>query len=153
MSDQKSPPSVAPAAPATAPVDIEAIKAQVLDGVKDQVAQVLAEAQEQAAQIIAEAQKEADEIKEYEVPDKPPDNDAYLNEYVDVKLFKDNKYYKDDVFVSVNGETCLIKRGIPVKIKRKFAILLEASDRQDLEAAELAEKYANEYRDKEKQFT
>lgn len=36
-----------------------------------------------------------------------------------------------DVFCAVNGETCVIKRGIPVKIKRKFyEVLMNAQAQQ-----------------------
>ena len=37
--------------------------------------------------------------------------EAYLNETVAVKLFRDNDRYKDDVYVAVNGQNCVIKRG------------------------------------------
>ena len=43
------------------------------------------------------------------------------------------------VFVAVNGEGCLIKRGEPVRIKRKFARVLEQSDLQDRLAQGLME--------------
>lgn len=36
---------------------------------------------------------------------------SYLEEYVPVRLFKDKEKYSDDVFVAVNGEGCLIRRG------------------------------------------
>lgn len=62
---------------------------------------------------------------------------ARLEEYVDVELFRDNDKYKDDVFVAVGGENCLIKRGVPVRIKRKFALVLEQSRRQDMLTAAL----------------
>ena len=39
-----------------------------------------------------------------------------------------------DVFVAVNGETCAIKRGIPVKIKRKFYDALMNAQSQQLAA-------------------
>lgn len=60
---------------------------------------------------------------------------ARLDEYVDVELFRDGDRYKDDVFVAVGGENCLIKRGEPVRVKRKFALALEQSRRQDVAAA------------------
>lgn len=63
--------------------------------------------------------------------------EAYLNEYVDVKLFKDSDRYVDDVYVAVNGQNCLIKRGEWVKIKRKFAIVLDQSEIQDMKTSEL----------------
>ena len=43
---------------------------------------------------------------------------------------EDNDKYKDNVFVSVNGENCVIPRGKLVKIKRKFMKNLELSDLQ-----------------------
>ena len=60
-------------------------------------------------------------------------------EYVEVRLFKDGGRYSRDVFVAVNGEGCLIKRGEPVRIKRKFARVLEQSDLQDRLAQGLME--------------
>lgn len=72
--------------------------------------------------------------------------DPWLEEYVPIELFKDGKEYKDDVFVSVNGENCRIQRGVPVKIKRKFALVLENSQLQDIAAAEFAEARQEEYR-------
>lgn len=61
----------------------------------------------------------------------------YLEEYVDVKLFKDTDKYSEDVYVAVNGQNCLIKRGEWVKIKRKFAIVLDQSEIQDMKTSEL----------------
>ena len=69
----------------------------------------------------------------------------YMEEKVPVRLFKDNDRYKDDVFVAVNGEGCLIKRGETVMIKRKFAEVLEQSDRQDMETARLMDLRSGEY--------
>ena len=65
--------------------------------------------------------------------------EAYLNEYISVKLFKDNDRYRDDVYVAVNGQNCIIKRGEWVKVKRKFALVLDASEIQDMKTAELIE--------------
>lgn len=67
-----------------------------------------------------------------------------LEEYVPVRLFRDKEKYSDDVFVAVNGEGCLIRRGETVMIRRKFAEVLEQSDRQDLYAAGLMEAQAQE---------
>ena len=63
-------------------------------------------------------------------------NEDYLEEYVEVFLFKDNRDYKDDVFLSVNGENCVVKRGVPVKIKRKFDLVLKESMLQRAKAEE-----------------
>ena len=78
------------------------------------------------------------------------DEEAYLNEYVAVKLFRDNDRYKDDVYVAVNGQNCLIKRGEWVKIKRKFALVLDQSEIQDMQTAEYLEAEQARYRDVEK---
>ena len=64
------------------------------------------------------------------------EEEAYLNEYVDVKLFRDGDRYNDDVFVAVNGQNCIIKRGEWVKIKRKFALVLDQSEIQDMKTGE-----------------
>ena len=69
--------------------------------------------------------------------DPVAEENARLDEYVEVELFRDNDRYKDDVFVAVGGENCLIKRGEPVRIKRKLALVLEQSRRQDIRTAEL----------------
>lgn len=101
-------------------------------------------------------QAEAEAVKDIKIETKAAaaaetsDPNAYLEEYIEIMLFKDNDKYKDDLFVSVNGQTCLIKRGVPVKVKRKFAQLIDSSQRQDLYAAQLAEQFANQYREKEK---
>ncbi len=79
-------------------------------------------------EIDSKAAKEAEELAKAE---------AYLNEYVDVKLFKDTDRYSDDVYVAVNGQNCLIKRGEWVKIKRKFALVLDQSEIQDMKTSEL----------------
>ena len=63
--------------------------------------------------------------------------EKWLNEYVEIKLFKDNDKYKDDVYVAINGKNCVIRRGEWTRIRRKFALLLDQSEIQDLRTAEL----------------
>ena len=77
------------------------------------------------------------------------DPEAYLNELVAVKLFRDNDRYKDDVYVAVNGHNCVIKRGEWVKIKRKFAMVLDQSEIQDMKTAEMLEADQNSFREAE----
>ena len=77
------------------------------------------------------------------------DAEAYLNEPVAVKLFRDNDRYKDDVYVAVNGHNCVIKRGDWVKIKRKFAMVLDQSEIQDMKTAEMLEAEQNRFREAE----
>ena len=103
-----------------------------------QVQAILDQARQEAAQIVAAAAGKGEMSQEEKV--RRQEREAYLNELVEVKLFKDNNKYKDDVFVSVNGDNCYIKRGERVKIKRKFAEVLEQSDRQDFQTAQRIEK-------------
>ena len=72
--------------------------------------------------------------------------EAYLNEYVAVKLFRDNDRYKDDVYVAVNGHNCVIRRGEWVRVKRKFALVLDQSEIQDMQTAERLEAEQNRFR-------
>ena len=72
--------------------------------------------------------------------------EAYLEEYVAVKLFRDNDRYKDDVYVAVNGHNCVIRRGEWVRIKRKFAMVLDQSEIQDMQTAEMLEAEQNRFR-------
>ena len=73
--------------------------------------------------------------------------ERYLNEYVSVKLFRDNDKYRDDVYVAVNGKNCIIKRGEWVKVKRKFALVLVASEIQDMRTAEFIEREQRRFND------
>ena len=65
--------------------------------------------------------------------------ERYLNEYISVKLFKDNDKYQDDVYVAINGKNCVIRRGVWTRIRRKFSLLLDQSEIQDLRTAEMIE--------------
>lgn len=120
-----------------------------LEQMQAELKKILAEAKAEAAKMTEEAKAEAAKIVEDAKASVAPkgmsseeleEARAYANELVEVKLFKDRGKYADDVFVSVNGETCLIKRGERVKIKRKFAEVLDKSDFQDYETAKLIEK-------------
>ena len=73
--------------------------------------------------------------------------EAWLNEYVEVRLFKDNDKYKDDGYVAINGKNCVIRRGVWTRIRRKFALLLDQSEIQDLRAAELMERESGRFAD------
>jgi hypothetical protein len=72
-----------------------------------------------------------------------------MNERVPVTLFKDNNKYKDDVPITVNGETILIQRGIQVMIPRKFYNALVNSQMQDTAAANHMTALADQYKSKE----
>ena len=106
-----------------------------LADVQAEIAKMLEEAKAEAAKIVAEAKGNtaADEEKAKKIAE----DKARGEELVEIKLFKDTGKYKDDVFVGCNGDTIAIKRGERVTIKRKFAEILDNSERQDYETAEL----------------
>ena len=90
-----------------------------------------AKTKQAAAQAAAEAQAEA-----------PVEAGEEL---VSVRPFKDNDKYKGDVFVAVNGQSVLIRRGERVAIKKKFAEVLEQSLDQDQRTAGLIERESRAY--------
>lgn len=85
--------------------------------------------------LLRKKEKDADDERKA----KRAKEEEYLNEYVSIKLFRDNDKYKDDVYVAVNGKNCIIKRGEWVKVRRKFALVLDQSEIQDLKTAEFLE--------------
>lgn len=60
--------------------------------------------------------------------------EKYYNEPVPVMLIKDNAKYKDDVTVTVNGVNYQLKRGVPLTVPRKVAMVLERAKEQEAEA-------------------
>lgn len=115
-----------------------------LADVAKQVEDMLAKAKAEAEKIVADAKASVSGELTEEQKKANEERKAYWDELVEVKLFKDNNNYKDDVFVSVNGENCVIKRGERVKVKRKFADVLERSDMQDYETSKLIEQKSSE---------
>ena len=69
---------------------------------------------------------------------------------VKVRLFKDNQNYTSDVFVSVNGENYLIKRGVTVDVPDYIAEVLESSQREDENAVMRMEMAERSYLEKSK---
>lgn len=73
---------------------------------------------------------------------------ARNEEYVGIQLIKDNDKYSEPLFVAVNGENCVIQRGIPVRVKRKFLNVINESFEQDGRAVAMMEKLSGEYKEK-----
>lgn len=114
-----------------------------LSEVQAEIRKMLDEAKAQAAEIVANAKKSAG--VDPQADKKRAEELARGEEYVEVKLFKDNGRYKEPAFVAVNGENCVIERGVRVKIKRKFAEVLDNSDNQDYETSRMIEKKSGEF--------
>ena len=129
-----------------------------LAGVRAQIDEMLENARAEAQRLRAEAEKIVEEAREASgltaaqdkkaIDARRAEQIARGEEYVEGKLFKDNGKYKDDVFVSVNGENCLIRRGERVRIKRKFAEVLDNSDKQDYETSRLIDDKSAEFEEK-----
>ena len=116
-----------------------------LADVAKQVEEMLANAKAEAAKIVADAKASVGGELTEEQKKANEERKAYWNELVTVKLFRDNHKYKDDVFVAVNGENCVIQRGTEVQVKRKFKRVLDNSDLQDYETSLLIEKKSSEF--------
>ena len=116
-----------------------------LADVAKQVEEMLAKAKAEAEKIVADAKASVGGELTEEQKKANEERKEYWNEPVEVKLFKDNNKYKDDVYVSVNGENCVIKRGERIQVKRKFADVLDKSDMQDYETSLLIEKKSSEF--------
>ena len=69
---------------------------------------------------------------------------------VNIRLFKDNRNYAGDVFVSVNGESYLIQRGVTVQVKRKFLWAIQNQMKQDASTANLIQAMSSEFEDSAK---
>ena len=125
-----------------------------VDAVKKEIEELLAAAKEVAAGIIEDAKKEAAVIRNGMSTTCPAISEdvkaaiARGEELVETTLFRDNGKYSDDVYVSVNGENCIIKRGEPVMIKRKFKEVLDNSAKQDMTAADMQKELSDEYKKK-----
>ncbi len=122
-------------------------QAEVVDlsDIQKQIADMLAEAKAEAARIVAEAKANMNKPTDEEADRRRAEAFARGEELVEIELFKDSGKYKDDVFVSVNGETIAIQRGERVAIKRKFADVLQNSMLQDRETARIIDQKSSEW--------
>lgn len=68
------------------------------------------------------------------------------DDLVEVELFYDGEKYKDPVPVIVNGVKIMVPRGKPVRIKRKYAEVLEHSMAQDKKAGMMMDRMAGEFK-------
>ena len=124
---------------------MEALRLQLLEMLeqaKTESAALIENARRDASRIVAEAQTGAPAPM---TPEELAAHHAYMNEEVEVRLFRDNDRYRDPVFVGCNGETIAIQRGERVKIRRKFAQILDNADRQDQAAGQLIARKSAEF--------
>lgn len=125
------------------------VNEEQLSAAELKIAEMLEAAKAEAQRIIDEAKAAVDQgsgdTNDAEMKAQREAEIARGEELVEVKLFKDNDKYKEPVFVGCNGETVAIERGVKVKIKRKFAEILDNSDKQDYETSKLIERKSDEF--------
>ena len=97
---------------------------------------IILEATKKAEEILARAEKAANKISGGEtLPyDKRPEILAEIKrgeDSIEVNLFKDNDKYKDDVYAAIGGSNILIKRGISVKIPKKYDAIIKQAQKQN----------------------
>ena len=128
----------------------EQIVSPELEAIKAQIAKMLADAKAEAEAIINNAKDQANAaaIGKPAMSEEAKKADEYWNEEVEIQLFKDGGKYKDDVYVAVNGQNCLIQRGKPVRVKRKFAEVLRLSLEQDNETADMIRELSSGYEER-----
>lgn len=69
-----------------------------------------------------------------------------MEDYVEIMVPRSEKN-PGPVFIGVNGENVLVKRGEYVKVKRKFAEALKLSFQQDNAAADYQDMLVREYKE------
>lgn len=92
--------------------------------------EAIEELKEQFKEAAAESKPKKDEYPDGYVPETD-EQKAWAEERVEVMAPLDANE-SDDVPLTVNGETIVIKRGYRVKIPRKFALVLESSIEQQM---------------------
>lgn len=117
----------------------------------------LLEAQEKIAQLNVEleAEKKARAEAEQKTKEKEKVTETIFpeeEERVTIKLFKDNKDYKDDLTVVVNGKAYRIQRGVEVSVPKSVAEVIEHSATQDEKTAQLIESLVADTEQHEKEL-
>ena len=132
----------------------EQIVSPELEMIKAQIAKMLEDAKAEAEAIVSNAKEQAKAVAEGKrvMSEEEQKTEEYWNEEVEIQLFKDGGKYKDDVYVAVNGQNCLIQRGKPVRVKRKFAEALKRSMQQDNETADMIRELESEYEKRSKEL-
>lgn len=122
---------------------------------EEKLTAMLAKAQQSADEIVKSAEAKAEKILEQAqakatgkpiIPDSVKKIMAEDEELVEVRISKERG--KGDVFVAVNGTGIQIQRGVPVKIKRKYAKVIWNSMQQDEDTIDLIEGLTSDWNNK-----
>lgn len=97
-----------------------------------------------------EEQEAVETMTDEEVTEKTATvSDDYLEELVEIMLFKDSDKYSDDLVVTLNGKNYQIKRGVKVMVPRKVQLVIEDSMKQAGLAADYEEEAQQQYKELE----
>lgn len=100
-----------------------------------------------------EVQEAAETVKAAETveAEKPKVDPMY--ELIEIQLFKDSRRYKEDLKVFVNGRNWVIQRGVPVKVPRYVALVIQQSQRQDQASDNMILHLQDSYEEKTREAT
>lgn len=133
----------------TAEEAVEKEASGLLEEARAMIAEMLSEAEKKAQEIINAAKSEAAKpvaaASGAVLPEKIVQSEEELKKLVKVKLRKDRNNPKPDLFVGVNGNTFVIKRGVEVEVPGYVARLIADSEAQEEYAIEYMEKLENQY--------
>lgn len=71
---------------------------------------------------------------------------------VTIELFKDDYRYKEPLFVGINGQTWLIKRGVPVEVDDYVADFIEQQKAEEARIMRRVDQEEREYQEKTAQL-
>lgn len=129
-------------------VDMDKVRAE-LDA---EVQKILEMAKEEAAEIVAGAKKAKEEDIPVETTAQKAERER-MKEMVEIKLFKDNDRYQDDLFVGYNGTGYIVKRGIPVKVPRAVAQIISDSETQQDAAVSMITELTEDFKTKDRELS
>lgn len=120
----------APASPTVDPTEEAKKQAQaIIDAANAEAAKIVSDAKKQVA-VTGNAQAQAQAQAEPETKSENDPMEELVDYFAPVILGKADQ----TIFCQVNGENIRIKRGVPVKIKRKFKMVLDQSAEQEMAA-------------------
>lgn len=110
---------------------------KIIEDAKKEVMEMIAAANQQTTQISPVAFRNSEEEKEG-LPQYLKEMQESLKEKTSISLFSDGEKYKDDVFVSVNGDyRYQIQRGQVVEVPGFIAQVENLSHNQDIRTNEM----------------
>lgn len=121
--------------------------------------EVIADLAEQLAALKAELEEmkhpktiSSPESRATDSSDEAAEAARWMNEYIELKLFKDNDKYSGDVYAACNGRVTIIQRGVWVRVRRYISMIIDQSEIQDMLTAEMVQNKEQLYLRKQAAF-